>query len=81
MFRIGKDMEGRYCSVLLQGIPVVEVKIRTVTDDHIIGEYADNTDVVINHAFVLAYWPDKAKDLKTRKREAKKKAKTAQDSA
>lgn len=79
MFRIGKDMEGRYCSILLQGIPVVEVKIRTVTDDYIIGEYADNTDIVINHAFVLAYWPDKAKDLKTRKREEKKRAKTPVD--
>ena len=79
MFRIGKDMEGRYCSILLQGILVVEVKIRTVTDDHIIGENADNTDVVINHDFVLAYWPDKAKDLKTRKREEKKRAKTPVD--
>ena len=81
MFRIGKDMEGRYCSILLQGIPVVEVKVKKVEEDFVIGEYDDNTDICINHAMVLAYWPDKAKDMKARKREAKKKAKTAQDSA
>lgn len=81
MFRIGKDMEGRYCSILLQGIPVIEIKVKSVTDDEILGDYGDGEEVWINNAMILAYWPDKAKDLQARKREAKKKAKTAQDSA
>ena len=79
MFRIGKDMEGRYCSILLQGIPVVEIKVKGITDDKIIGEYGDGEEVHINQSAVLAYWPDQAKDLKARKREAKKKAKMAVD--
>ena len=79
MFRIGKDMEGRYCSILLQGDTCGKIKVKRVEEDFVIGEYDDNTDIYINHAMVLAYWPDKAKDLQARKREEKKRAKTPVD--
>lgn len=79
MCRIRKDMEGRYCSILLQGMPVAEIKVKKVEEDFVIGEYDDNTDICINHAMVLAYWPDKAKDLQARKREEKRRAKKLVD--
>ena len=75
MFRIPDNMKDRYCSILLQGIPVVEIKVKEVNNEEVIGEYDDETLIRINQAFILAYWPDLAKDLRARKRQEKKKAK------
>ena len=79
MFRIEQEMKDRYCSILLQGIPVVEIKVTEVTDDEVIGKYDDETLIRINHSFIMAYWPDKAKDLRERKRMEAKKKKSTQD--
>ena len=80
MFRIETGMKDRYCSILLQGIPVVELKVKTVTDDEVIGVYGDGEEIHINQSAIVAYWPDQAKDMKARKRADKKKAKMTVDS-
>ena len=79
MFRIGAAMKDRYCSILLRGIPVIEIKAKEVTDDEVIGDYADGSEVHINQSAILAYWPDQAKDMKARKREEKKRVRIDQD--
>lgn len=71
MFRIPREMENRYASVLLHGIATIEIKIRRITDDEVIGEYDDGEEVHINQSMICAYWPDPARE------ERKKKAKIA----
>ena len=86
-FRIPKTMEDRYCSILLEGISAVEVKIKKVDDTEVIAEYVDKEEIHINQEKIIAYWPDDAKMLRLRKakeraqnRRATKGQEMAQDS-
>ena len=65
-FRIPPEMKGRYASILLQGIPVVEIKITEVTADEVVGEYTDTSRIHINQSMIVAYWPDEAREHKAR---------------
>ena len=60
MFRVPKDMENRFASILLHGIATI--KIRKVSDDEVIGEYDDGEEIHINQAMICAYWPDPARE-------------------
>lgn len=75
---IGKELEEHYCSILLPGIPVVEVKVTKVTEEEVVGEYYDGEIIHIRQEAILAYWPDEAKALAAAKRaEAAKRRKEA----
>lgn len=74
-FKVDKSMEGRYCSILLEGISTVEAKIISVSEDEIVAEYGDGETIHMNTEKVIAFWPDKAKDLRRRKaKESRRKA-------
>ena len=62
MFRITKEMENRFASILLHGIATIEIKIKKVSDDEVIGEYDDGEEIHINQAMICAYWPDTARE-------------------
>ena len=78
---IDKALIGHYCSLLLPGIPVVEIKVTSVTEEEVIGEYFDRAIIHIRQEAILAYWPDEAKTLAAAKRaEAAKRKKKAKGS-
>ena len=62
MFRITKEMENRFASILLHGIATIEIKIKKVSDDEVIGEYDDGEEIHINQDMICAYWPDPARE-------------------
>ena len=65
-FKIPPEMKGRYASILLQGIPVTEIKITEVNGEEVVGEYGDGAAIHINQSMIIAYWPDEARELKVR---------------
>ena len=78
---IDKALIGHYCTLLLPGIPVVEMKVTSVTEEEVIGEYFDRAIIHIRKEAILAYWPDEAKTLAAAKRaEAAKRKKDAKGS-
>ena len=78
---IDKTLIGHYCSLLLPGIPVVEIKVTSVNEEEVIGDYFDRALVHIRQEAILAYWPDEAKTLAAAKRaEAAKRKKKAKGS-
>lgn len=78
---IDKTLIGHYCSLLLPGIPVVEIKVTSVKEEEVIGEYFDGALIHIRQEAILAYWPDEAKTLAAAKRaEAAKRKKDAKGS-
>jgi hypothetical protein len=56
MMKIPKDLESRYISVLLPGIPTANIKVSKVTDDEITGVYEDGEEIHISQDKLLAYW-------------------------
>ena len=79
MFQIPKTLEGRYCSILLPGIPTQELRINKVTEDEIIGTYEDGNEIRISQKKILAYWPDKKKEARKIKASQVAKKKSTQD--
>ena len=78
---IDKALIGHYCTLLLPGIPVVEMKVTSVTEEEVIGEYYDGALIHIRQEAILAYWPDEAKTLAAARRvEAAKRKKEAKGS-
>ena len=78
---IDKALIGHYCSLLLPGIPVVEIKVTSVKEEEVIGEYFDGALIHIRQEAILAYWPDEAKNLAAAKRaEAAKRKKKVKGS-
>ena len=78
---IDKTLIGHYCSLLLPGIPVVEIKVTSVNEEEVIGEYFGRAIIHIRQEAILAYWPDEAKTLAAAKRaEAAKRKKDAKGS-
>ena len=78
---IDKALIGHYCSLLLPGIPVVEMKVTSVTEEEVIGKYFDRVIIHIRQEAILAYWPDEAETLAAAKRaEAAKRKKDAKGS-
>ena len=78
---IDKALIGHYCTLLLPGIPVVEIKVTSVNDEEVIGEYFDGALFHIRQEAILAYWPDEAKTLAAARRvEAAKRKKDAKGS-
>lgn len=65
---IDKTLIGHYCSLLLPGIPTVEIKVTSVNEEEVIGEYFDGALIHIRQEAILAYWPDEAKTLAAAKR-------------
>lgn len=65
---IDKELIGHYCSLLLPGIPVVEIKVTSVNEEEVIGEYYDGAPIHIRREAILAYWPDEAKTRTAAKR-------------
>jgi hypothetical protein len=59
--KIPKEMVGRYMSILLPGIPTVEIKIASITTDEIVGIYQDGEEIHIAHDKILAWWLDTGK--------------------
>lgn len=55
---IPKEMEGRYCTFLLQGIPACEVKVKKILPDEIVATYQDEEEVHISPVHLVAWWPD-----------------------
>lgn len=66
-FRVPKSLEGRYCSILLEGISTVEIRIKSIDDTEIVGEHAGGEEIHINQNKLIAYWPDEARTLKAQK--------------
>ena len=60
---IPKEMIGRHASILLPGISTIEVKIKSIEADEIIGIYADDSEVHINHLAINVWWPDPKRDV------------------
>lgn len=56
MMKIPKELENRYISVLLPGIPTANIKVSKVTDDEITGVYEDGEEIHISQDKLLAYW-------------------------
>ena len=78
---IDKALIGHYCSLLLPGIPVVEIKVTSVNEEEVIGDYYDRAIIHIRQEAILAYWPDEAKNLAAARRvEAAKRKKDAKGS-
>ncbi len=76
--RIPKEMESRYATILLAGIPAAEVRIKKITDDEIIAEYDDTEEVHMAQDKVCAWWPDPKREraVKNYKEAARKRAKS-----
>lgn len=55
---IPKEMVNRYCSILVQGIATLELKISSVTDEEIVGVHDDGEEVHIAQKWVMVWWPD-----------------------
>ena len=68
MFKFPKDLEGHYCTILVAGIASFEVKIASVTDDEVVGRYADGEEVHVRQEAVLVYWPNKARTMQAKVR-------------
>ena len=75
--KINKEMEGRFCNILMEGIAVQEIKIKKILPDEIIAEYTDKEEVHIDPGYVRASWPDPKRDISAvnaRKAASKRKA-------
>ena len=57
--RIDKAIIGRHVIILLAGIPAIEVKVVSATDDEIVATYSDGEEVHISPGHVAAWWYDK----------------------
>jgi hypothetical protein len=56
--KIPKELEGKFLSLLLPGIPVCEIRLVSVGSDEIIAEYDDGEILHVNVDHLLAYWVD-----------------------
>jgi hypothetical protein len=72
MMKIPKEIESRYISVLLPGVPTAEIKVVKVTDDEVIGVYDDGEEIHISQDKLIAYWLNIRRE--SRKISAKKRA-------
>ena len=79
MLRIPKEMEGRRLDILVQGLPVMEIKVSKISDDEIIGEYNDGEEVHVSHNAVRVWWIPKRQPLTKEQIEKRKRSKMLKD--
>ena len=58
--KLPKEVVGRRVMILLEGIPVAEIKVTSITTDEIIGEYSDGEEIHCSHEHLRAWWYGKA---------------------
>jgi hypothetical protein len=63
--QIPKEMEGRYASLLMEGISVQEVKILKIVEGELVCKYHDDEEVHIDQNFLRAWWPDKKRNMQS----------------
>jgi len=64
---IPKEMVSRYCDILVPGVSVMEIRIKNITPEEVIGEYRDGEEVHIGHPSIVAWWPDPKRDRQSMK--------------
>lgn len=63
MFQIPKDMVGRRLDILVPGITTIEIKITSITEDEVVGTYADGEECHVNHRAINVWWPATRREI------------------
>lgn len=67
-FRLPKEAVGRRVDVLLQNIPTVTLKIKSVSDEEVIGDYIDGEEWHLNQSFIMAWTYPTRKEMSEEKK-------------
>jgi hypothetical protein len=78
---IPKEMIDRRVSILMEGLPVADIKVLSSNATELLGSYDDGEEVHIDPTFIRAWWassrkatdPEKAKERARKMIETKKK--------
>lgn len=64
---IPKEMVSRYCDILVPGVSVMEIRLKNITPEEVIGEYRDGEEVRRMAYVIIAWWPDPKRDRQSMK--------------
>ena len=67
---IPKEMIGRRVSILMEGLPVTDVKVTAVSATEILAVYDDEEETHIDPAYIRAWWPLSRKEVDHEKAKA-----------